>query len=97
MCARACPFPPPQAAALIDGGTLLRAPADFAWGAHAARLALNGAAYSLHLRLSLRLSLSLSLSLSLGLSLTRSLTLALSLTRYASAADLARAIVAQVT
>ena len=75
MCARACPFPPPQAAALIDGGTLLRAPADFAWGAHAARLALNGAAYSLHLRLSLRLSLSLSLSLTLSLTLTLTLTL----------------------
>jgi len=36
------------AAALLDGGALLRAPTGFAWGAHAARLALNGAAYSMY-------------------------------------------------
>ena len=35
------------AAALLDGGAVLQAPTDFAWGAYAARLALNGAAHSL--------------------------------------------------
>ena len=33
------------AAALLEGGALLRAPSGFAWGAYAARLALNGAAH----------------------------------------------------
>ena len=36
------------AAALVDGGTLLAAPAGFAWGAYVARLALNGLAYSVY-------------------------------------------------
>ena len=33
------------AAALLEGGALLQAPSGFAWGAYAARLALNGAAH----------------------------------------------------